>query len=120
MVNSLEPKANQLYFEDKKYLQATLNQIQRDFDMSGVIFEGSTIEIKNYQELFKLVLENLIELIEANNIQFKNLLYRIDVPEVSIHKRMASESNQNFADVVCSLIIERCLLKVLTREKFSK
>lgn len=118
-MDSLRSRSNQLYFEDKKYLRLTLDQIQRDFDMSGVVFNRAKGEVENYAEVYDLVYENVSELINSTNLQFKNLLYRIDIPEITIHKKMASGINQTLEDVVCKLIIERCLLKVLTKEKFS-
>ena len=114
-------KANshQIYFDDKDYLRKTLTQIKRDFDMSGVSFDGDLNNPENYSVLYKLVNDNISKLIHNNNIQFKNLLYRIDISELTIHKRMGLSSDVKLDEEVSKLIIERCLLKVLTREKFS-
>ncbi len=87
--------------------------------MSGVIFNTSIKEVKSYAEVYDLVLENISELIISDSPQFKNLLYRIDIPEIAIHKKMALGVNQALEEVLSKVIIERFLLKVLTKEKFS-
>ncbi len=111
--------SNRVYFEDKDYLKKTLEQVQRDFNMSGLNFDDPRNPPKDYNELFILVLENLADLVRDNDIKLKNLLYRIDISEISIQKRVANTLNGELESILCNMVIERCLLKVLTREKFS-
>lgn len=108
-----------IYLEDAGYLQRILEQIKRDFEMSGLGFESEHASVKTYSELYSEVFDNVSNLINTSNIQFKNVLYRIDVSELSIHKKMALRNETQLDEVVSKLIIERCLLKVLTREKYS-
>ncbi len=108
-----------VYFENKDYLNKVLSQVQRDFNMSGIDFEGPINVPENYNELFTIVFPAVASLVRSNDIQLKNLLYRIDVPETSIQKRLSSEVNNDLENVITTLVIERCLLKVLTREKYS-
>ncbi len=112
-------KSALLYFEDKSYIEKTFRQIKRDFEMTGLYMENEDILPTSYAALYSIVLFNIHSLIRADNIQLKNLLYRIDVSEKEIHKRMASKTDAKLQEEISSLIIERCLLKVLTREKYS-
>ena len=111
--------SNRIYFADKDYLRKTTEQIQRDFNMSGVNFEDPISLPETYNELFTLVLENIAVLVRTSDNQLKNLLYRIDISELSIQKRVANSIDIEIENVISSMLIERCLLKVLTREKFS-
>jgi len=111
--------SNRIYFEDKDYLRKTTEQIQRDFNMSGVNFDDPGSLPETYNELFSLVLENIAGLVRNNDIQLKNLLYRVDISEISIQKRVTNSIDVEIENVISSMLIERCLLKVLTREKFS-
>jgi len=110
----------QLYFEDQSYLEKTHAQIQRDFEMCGFTFNVDNTLITNYSKLFHLLLERLEELSTTGNTSVKNLLYRIDVSEKAILNRMARVQDAEFEEVLTTLIIERSLLKVLTREKYSQ
>lgn len=111
--------SNRIYFEDKDYLRKTLEQIQRDFNMSGVNFDDPITLPETYNELFSLVLDSIAVLLRNSDDQLKNLLYRIDISEISIQKRLMNTLNSEIDTVISNMVIERCLLKVLTREKFS-
>ena len=116
----LNAKSQKLYFHDPGYLKKVLDQIQRDFDMTGISFEGNSKPLKVYAELYSLLLKNIHRLVKEDHKQFKSLLYRIDVSENSIHRKMALGNDLKLEEEISKLIIERCLLKVLTREKFSQ
>jgi hypothetical protein len=118
-MNLIHSDTGIIYFENADYLQRILNQIQKDFEMTGLAFDVGTHSVDTYSKLYKAVFTNVSNLIDTSNTQFKNLLYRIDVSEMTIHKKMALRDTSKLDEVVSKLIIERCLLKVLTREKFS-
>lgn len=108
-----------IYLENTEYLKRVFDQILRDFDMSGVTFNGEDESPESYTELYNLILSNIHGLINSGNGQFKNLLYRIDVSEKKIHQRMVLRNETQLDEVVSKMVIERCLQKVLTREKYS-
>jgi len=108
------------YLNKEEYLIKTLAQIRRDFEMSGSTFEGEFNEMINYQALLNLVYENIYSFFQGNSSLLKNLLYRIDISQKAIQQRMFDRSDDQIEEVICQLIIERCILKVLTKEKFSK
>ena len=108
-----------VYLDNEDYLKRVFSQIARDFDMSGVPFEGENESPSSYKELYDLTLRNISTLINEGSILFKNLLYRIDVSEKKIHQRMLLRNETQLDEVVSKMIIERCLQKVLTKEKYS-
>jgi len=109
----------QKYFDQKAYLNKVLQQIYRDFDMAACSFESPDGEIEELYELQQLLEMALEPLMKENSARLKNLLYRIDVSEKSIYNEMAVNPDLKLETLLNARIIERELLKVLTREKFS-
>ena len=107
------------YFDKKAYLNKVLQQIGRDFDMAACTFESPDGEIEELEELQRILDDALEPLLKENSSRLKNLLYRIDVSEKSIYNEMAINPNLQLDALLNARIIERELLKVLTREKFS-
>jgi len=117
----LIPKPELLrYFDKKTYLNKVLLQIKRDFDMAACPFEIANQEIEELDELHRIVDNALEPLLKENGSRLKNLLYRIDVSELSIYKEMAANQDLQLALLLRSKIIERELLKILIREKYSQ
>ena len=109
----------QKYFDKKAYLNKVLQQIRRDFDMAACPFESPDGEIEELDELQQLLELALDPLMKENSSRLKNLLYRIDVSEKTIYNEMAVNPDLKLDELLNSRIIERELMKVLTREKFS-
>lgn len=107
-----------VYLEDKKYLAKVADQIAWDFDMCGLAFERGNKPPESYLELYGLLYPTISKLISSGDSQFSNLLYRIDVSEKKIHQRMRLYNEDKLDEVVSKMIIERCLQKVLTKEKY--
>lgn len=108
------------YLNKEEYLEKALQQIQRDFEMSGLSFEGSFDTDVNYQSLLNIVYSNISSLFQGSGSTLKNLLYRIDISEKAIQKKMSDKSEDQIEEVICHLLIERCMLKVLIKEKYSQ
>lgn len=94
-------------------------QIKRDFEMAGCDFELPKNEIEELEELQSALAFNLDPLMKENSSRLKNLLYRIDVSEKSIYNEMAVNQDLQLANLLNLKIIERELLKILIREKYS-
>ena len=107
------------YFDKKSYLKKVLIQINRDFEMAGCDFELPKNEIEELEELQNVLAVNLEPLMKENGPRLKNLLYRIDVSEKSIYKGMSENTDLQLAVLLRNKIIERELLKILIREKYS-
>jgi len=110
----------QRYFDKKTYLNKVLQQIKRDFDMAACTFESPDGEIEELEELQRIVDNALEPLLKENGSRLKNLLYRIDVSEKTIYNEMAVNPDLQLANLLNSKIIERELLKILIREKYSQ
>ena len=109
----------QQYFDKKAYLKKVLIQINRDFEMAGCDFELPKNEIEELEELQNVLAVNLEPLMKENGPRLKNLLYRIDVSEKSIYKEMSENTDLQLGMLLRNKIIERELLKILIREKYS-
>lgn len=109
----------QQYFDKKAYLKKVMIQIIRDFEMAGCDFDLPKKEIEVLEELQNVLAINLEPLMKENGPRLKNLLYRIDVSENSIYKEMAGNADLQLAALLRNKIIERELLKILIREKYS-
>lgn len=107
------------YFDKKAYLNKALQLIRADFEMSACPFSAPESDVEDLPELVSLVKENITPLMKENGYLLKNLLYRIDVPEKMLHREMASRPGLQLEDLIVQKIIEREMLKVLTREKYS-
>jgi hypothetical protein len=108
-----------VYLEDQHYLSKVYAQIIRDFEMTGIDVEWNVASPESYTELFEALYYHINRLVLSGDSHFKNLLYRIDVSEKRIHQRMITLDESKLDIVLTKMIIERCLQKVLTREKFS-
>lgn len=109
----------QQYFDKKVYLKKVMIQLIRDFEMAGCDFNFPKIEIEDLEELQKVLALNLEPLMKENGPRLKNLLYRIDVSENAIYKEMAGNVDLQLGALLRNKIIERELLKILIREKYS-
>jgi hypothetical protein len=98
----------------------TAAQVEKDFASNGIdiTFSGNTITA--YDELFpqvNLVVKNLLE---TNRAKFSQLLYIIDLSEKKANEIFANNSFPDAVEKITHFILERELLKVITRKHFSK
>ncbi|HIP47921.1 MAG TPA: hypothetical protein EYG92_03015 [Lutibacter sp.] len=105
-----------LLISKKGLSQKLMQQIKKDFELSGLTF---SIEKNLTSEQFLLYLYNQIQHLVKNNFEaYLQLLYRVDVPESS----MQSGEIQNtidFSKKATFLILKREWEKVYYREFFS-
>jgi len=59
-------------------------------------------------------------LVLHNFEQLVSLLYRIDVSEAKIKSFLSRQTDENAGDIIASLIIERQLQKIKSREQFKQ
>ena len=115
MSSDLTPYLNRL-----DLLNATADQIIKDFGMVGLEIKFSGNADNAYTELFSQILP-LVEKMQKENFQnFYNLMYRIDLSEAKIRKEVALAKDKPFAEIVTDMILKRELQKVLTREFYSQ
>ncbi|WP_320418573.1 hypothetical protein [Tenacibaculum sp. IB213877] len=74
-----------------------------------------------YEQLVKILSEELNELIQSDFNKVLNILYRIDVDEHKISKALATNpENRSAGIILAELIIERQLQKIYYRKHFNK
>ena len=105
-VNS-QIKANQ-------YLAETLAQLEKDFLMIGVNFDIEK-PIVEYKTLFAFTNNLVNSLNEKNPKLLLSLLYRIDLSEEMVQKKM-QETSLSFSEILSELIVKRELYKVVLRK----
>lgn len=110
-------KDSHSYLLQKKWLQPTIRQIQKDLSFQNLALTlGSN---PSFSELKEQLLILLLDL-EANDHQvLKNVLYQVDLDERHIRQSMLMSSDQSFCEVLSLLLIKRCFQKVWTRLHFS-
>ena len=93
------------------HLSQALVLANKDFNLDIPSTEISSVED------FQKVLANVIQhLLDKDFERLINGLYRIDVSEEKV--KLAIASGEDIAEKVASLIIEREMQKVVTREKY--
>jgi hypothetical protein len=74
---------------------------------------------ERFQQLRKILIRRIEELIEKDIEKLKWILYRIDVSEKKVHEALASNAALHYPDILADLIIERQIEKAESRKKFS-
>jgi hypothetical protein len=115
--NKLEKKFDiEAAKKDKGILKATANQVIKDFAMLGMEVHFP-LEVENtYPELFTQLSQHLEGLLESDHDKLMNLLYQIDVSDKLIKTRYSQHDSA--PDILADKILQRELLKVLTRLYF--
>lgn len=74
---------------------------------------------KRFQELRRVLILRIEELISKDTEKLMWILYRIDVNEKKVHEALMANSSLNYAEVLADLIIERQIEKARTRKQYS-
>jgi hypothetical protein len=97
--------------KNKDQLLKVANLAKNDFDL-----DLNSLAVANYSEFLTWLTAAVQHLIDTDFERFLNTLYRIDVDEIKV--KLAFTSKTNVAEAIATLIIERELQKVETREKY--
>ena len=91
------------------------NQLVQQVNKEMAIELSEKISLEELHNQLAIHVNNLI----INNFeQLVNLLYRIDVSEVKIKSFLSRQNSENAGNIIASLIIERQLQKIKTRQQF--
>tara|TARA_B110000046_G_scaffold49092_1_gene54637 strand:- start:27771 stop:28130 length:360 start_codon:yes stop_codon:yes gene_type:complete len=107
-------KNNQLVI-DKVVLQ-----IQKDFQLYDEKIEFSGQQATAYDELFEQIKPIIFRMLELDSTRFFSLLYAIDVDERKVKELLFGHEEKDVANEISHLILERELLKVVSRQIFSQ
>ena len=106
------------HFKNAAVVQATAEQIIKDFSLFNIkiVFAGNTDNA--YRELSRQIIPHVKRLMDSNYSTFLNLLYRIDISESKI--KAATLEKNNLSEAVTHLIIRREMEKAVTRKLFGQ
>ena len=109
-----------VYKNNAEIISQTAAQVEKDFASNGIeiVFSGNTLTA--YDELFLQVNPVVKNLLENNRMKFSQLLYSIDLSEQKVNEIFANNSFGDAVEKITQFILERELLKVITRRHFSR
>tara|TARA_B110000503_G_C7138886_1_gene410037 strand:- start:1446 stop:1817 length:372 start_codon:yes stop_codon:yes gene_type:complete len=95
-------------------------QIQKDFQFYDEKIEFSGNQETAYDELFNQIKPVIFRMLELDSARFFSLLYAIDIEEKKVRTLLLGNEEADVATELTHLILERELLKVVTRQLFSQ
>ncbi len=96
-----------------------LQLFEKDFQLESEYLQLSEKKEFTYDDAFLKIMRVVEDLLAKDFQQLVNVLYRIDVSEEKLKEALAT-SVDNPASVITKMIIERELLKVEFRKKYSQ
>ena len=110
----------QAYVNNTDILNQTAEQIKKDFSFFDITILFKETEKDAYTQLSEQILPRIKQLIKSDYQKFFSILYRVDISESQIKKESQSYPEKSFEEIITSLVIKRCLQKVVLRKLFSK
>lgn len=95
------------------------NDLFSSFEIDQSYLPVAESDDARFQELRKVLIRRIEELIEKDLEKLKWILYRIDVNEKKVHEALAANEQLHYPEVLADLIIERQIEKAESRKKFS-
>jgi phage-related minor tail protein len=96
------------------------NSVFDSFEIDQSYLPVGENEDARFQELRKVLIRRIEELIEKDVEKLKWILYRIDVNEKKVHEALATNEQLHYPEVLADLIIERQIEKAKTRAQFNE
>lgn len=106
------------YFNRLEYIEATAQQIIKDFDLFGIEIKFSGNAENAYNELLYTVSPHISHLLENNYKKLLDLLYRIDVSEGKVSVALEKNVFGSPAEAIADLVIKRELQKIVIRRHY--
>lgn len=116
------PKLNELqeYYNRQDLLEKVVTQIQKDFNWFSLQIKFSNNpELSAYQELYQQILPLIDEMLNDDYIKLMSMLYRIDIDEDFLNRKLKETPNADTDEVITDLIIKRELQKVIIKQVYS-
>ena len=108
------------YKGDRVIISKLIEQLRKDFqfyDEKFVLQEESTTQ---YDDLYQQVLPIIDRMLNLDSARFFSLLYAIDIDERKVKDLLFGNNDKNAGAELCHLILERELLKVVSRHIYSQ
>lgn len=116
------PKLSELqeYYNRQDLLEKVIEQIQKDFNWFSLKIKFSNKpELSAYQEVFQQILPLIDEMLNDDYIKLMSILYRIDIDEDFLNRKLKETPNADTDEVITDLIIKRELQKVIIKQMYS-
>jgi len=107
------------FYNRTDLLEKVVAQIKKDFNWFSFEITFTNKEESAYIELFNQILPLVDELLNDNYPKLLAMLYRIDIEESFLNKRLKESEQADTDEVITDLIIKRELQKVIIREIYS-
>ena len=107
------------YYSRIDLLEKVVEQIKKDFNWFSLEISFTGLSESPYQELYGQILPLIEELLNDNYPKLMAMLYRIDLDEQLINKKLKENNYSDTDEVITDLIIKRELQKVIIRECYS-
>lgn len=107
------------YKNEQAYLNESFLQLFKDAERTGIELEKSDNENWTFDDLIGYLNPIVERLFEVNSEKIFALFYTIDIPEKAIRAALNDNGPLGVSHAITKLIIERELLKVLTKAYFS-
>lgn len=105
---------------DAEIIDLTAKQVMKDFMQFGMAVSFSGNIYSAYDELFDQLDVHISHLLNTSYQRLMSLLYQIDVGEAKLKKLIDDRPGSSISEVITEAILERELLKVLTRLYFKR
>jgi len=108
------------YYSRTDLLEKVVEQVKKDFDWFNfeITFTGKE-GITPYQELYTQILPLIDDLLNDDYTKLMAMLYRIDIDEEFLNRKLKESSNADTDEVITDLILKRELQKVIIRQIYS-
>jgi hypothetical protein len=93
----------------------TFGQLQKDVGIEDgtLVFEGNPETA--YQQLFEFMEPYLANLLLQNGQRFARVLYKVDISEGALNKKLRAFPEKSYVRIVTEMIIYRAFQKVMTK-----
>jgi hypothetical protein len=107
------------YYSRTDLLEKVVTQIKKDFNWFSfeITFKGD--QESPYQELYTQILPLIEELLNDDYPKLMAMLYRIDLDEEFLNRKLKENTQADTDEVITDLILKRELQKVIIREMYS-
>ena len=114
--NSFEGLLLQTPYENRlAAIAETFTQLQRDLSLppGELVFDGNPDMA--YRQLLEYIEPFLDELLKAGSNKFSRMLYKVDISEALLNKKLNANKSKSYVRVVSEIIIYRAFQKVVTK-----
>ena len=106
------------YYNRTDLLEKVVEQVKKDFNWFSFEITFTGKEKSPYQELYRQILPLIDELLNDDYPKLMAMLYRIDLDEEFLNRKLKENTHADTDEVITDLIIKRELQKVIIKEAY--